>query len=298
MKLLSLYNRILFRIHLACCFLLISSTVFSQQTLRTNLFVVAANGSKTLMDGNMTIYDDIYCNCVNWQDALKMTNPGSNWGLLRSGAKLAVERRNFIPDTDTSYIWMWNLQQLNYSVQITGSNLAKTDRIAFVIDNYTNLTTSINLGDTTYFNFSVDSNTRSSAQNRFAIIFEKKAPVPPSLIFTSIKLLRKEALINVAFAVDNEKAVTFYKIQHSQDSINFKDVLSISPKNLGGSEIYNEDAGKLNVGANFYRIKATDALGRITFSNVAKMLIPVAESSMSIYPNPATSRQLFLNIHP
>ena len=65
-----------------------------------------ADCSKTLMDGNMTIYDDIYCNCVNWEDALKMTNPGENWGLVRSGTSLAVERRKFIPETDTTYIRM------------------------------------------------------------------------------------------------------------------------------------------------------------------------------------------------
>ena len=109
MKPHSFYNLIFFRIQLAVCFLFFSFTVFSQQTLRTNLFVVGADGSKTLMDGNMTIYDDIYCNCVNWEDALKMSNPGENWGLVRSGTSLAVERRKFIPETDTTYIRMWNL---------------------------------------------------------------------------------------------------------------------------------------------------------------------------------------------
>ena len=106
MKTHSFYNLILFRIQLAGCFLLVSFTVFSQQTLRTNLFIVGSNGSKTLMDGNMTIYDDIYCNCVNWEDALKMSNPGENWGLIRSGTSLAVEKRKFIPGTDTTYTYL------------------------------------------------------------------------------------------------------------------------------------------------------------------------------------------------
>ena len=296
MKSPSFYNQILFRIQLLGCFLLVSSTVFSQQTLRTNLFVVGSDGSKTLMDGNMTIYDDIYCNCVNWEDALKMTNPGENWGLVRSGTTLAVERRKFISETDTTYIRMWNLQQRNFTMQVIGRNIAKTDRIAYVKDNYTNSTTTVNLSDTTYVDFTVNSNSGSSAQNRFSIIFAKKAPIPPSVRFTDVKLFRKDAYVNVEFAVNDEKAVSLYSIQFAKDTLNFKDVKSITPKNLGGSEVYSEDAGTCNIGENYYRIRAVDAIGRITYSSVAKLILPVAEPSMNIYPNPSTSRQLFLHI--
>ena len=296
MKPHSFYNLIFFRIQLAGCFLFFSFTVFSQQTLRTNLFVVGADGSKTLMDGNMTIYDDIYCNCVNWEDALKMSNPGENWGLVRSGISLAVERRKFIPETDTTYIRMWNLQQRNFAIEVIGHNLAETDRIAYVRDNYTNSTTAINLSGTTYVDFTVNSNSGSSTQNRFSIIFAKKAPIPPPVKFTDVKLFRKDAFVNVEFAVDDEKVVSLYSIQVAKDTLSFKDVKSITPKNLGGSEVYSEDAGTCNIGENYYRIRAVDAIGRITYSSVAKLILPVAEPSMNIYPNPSTSRQLFLHI--
>ena len=224
MKPHSFYNLILFRIQFAGCFLLFSFTVFSQQTLRTNLFVVGANGSKTLMDGNMTIYDDIYCNCVNWEDALKMSNPGENWGLVRSGTSLAVERRKFIPATDTTYIRMWNLQQRNFAIEVIGRNLSETDRIGYVRDNYNNVNTPIDLGDTTYINFSVNSDSKTSTQNRFSIIFEKIVQAPIPVTFTSIRLFRKDANVNVEFAVENEKRVSSYVIQHALDTLNFKDV--------------------------------------------------------------------------
>ena len=199
MKSHSFYNIISIRIQFAVCFLLVSFTAFSQQTLRTNLFVVGSDGSKTLIDGNMTIYDDIYCNCVNWEDALKMTNLGENWGLVRSGTTLAVERRKFIPETDTTYIRMWNLQQRNFVIEVIGQNLSKTDRIGYLRDNYNNINTLINLGNTTYVNFSVNSDSKTSAQNRFSIIFEKIVQAPTTVIFTSIRLLRKYNLVNVEF---------------------------------------------------------------------------------------------------
>ena len=292
MKSYSFYNLILFRIQIAGCFLLVSFTAFSQQTLRTNLFVVGSNGSKTLMDGNMTIYDDIYCNCVNWEDALKMTNPGENWGLVRSGTTLAVERRKFIPEKDTTYIRMWNLPQRNYAIQIIGGNLSKTDRIAYLKDNYNDASTTINLGDTTYINFSVNSNSGTSAQNRFSVIFEKIVQVPIPVSFTSLRLLRKEANVNVEFAVENEKRVSSYMMQHASDTTNFKDVKLVAPRNGSGSEFYKEDAGVFGRGDNFYRIKATSADGKLTYSSVAKLSTLETVKGMNVFPNPSASRQI------
>ncbi len=294
MKSHSFYNIISIRIQFAVCFLLVSFTAFSQQTLRTNLFVVGSDGSKTLIDGNMTIYDDIYCNCVNWEDALKMTNPGENWGLVRSGSTLAVERRKFIFETDTTYIRMLNLQQRNFVIEVIGQNLSKTDRIGYLRDNYNNINTLINLGNTTYVNFSVNSDSKTSAQNRFSIIFEKIVQAPTTVIFTKIRLLRKDNLVNVEFAVENEQRVSSYMMQHASDTTNFKDVKLVTPRNGTGSEFYKEDAGACFEGDNFYRIKATNGSGKIIFSSVAKLSVPKAVQSMNIYPNPSASRQLQL----
>ena len=290
----SLYNLIVCRILVSGCFLLLNFTVLSQQTLRTNLFIVGANGSKTLVDGNMTIYDDIYCNCVNWEDALKMTNPGENWGLMRSSTTLSVERRKFIPETDTSYIRMMNLQQRNYAIQIIGRNLAKTDRIAYLMDNYNNTRTSINLSDTNYINFSVNGDSRSSAQNRFSIIFGKPVPQPPPLIFTSLKLLRADAVVNVEFAVENEMLISSYTIQQANDSFNFKDLKLVSPRNGNGSELYKAAAGTCSEGDHFYRIKAMNAGGQLIYSSVAKLSVLPAAQVMNVFPNPSTSRQINL----
>lgn len=294
MKPPSFYNLMMFRIQLAACFLLVSFTVVSQQTLRTNLYVVGLNGSKTLIDGNMTIYDDIYCNCVNWEDALKMTNPGENWGLVRSGTTLAVERRKLIAETDTTFIRMWNLQQRNFAIEVIGHNLTNTERIGYVRDNYNNVSTQINLDDTTYINFSVNSDSRTSAQNRFSIIFEKIVQAPIAVIFTSIKLLRKDDVVNVEFAVVNEMRVSSYMMQHARDTSNFKDVKLVMPRNGKGSEIYKEHAGDCDEGDNFYRIKATNANGKITYSSIAKLSIPLAIQGMTVYPNPSASRQLHI----
>ena len=45
------------------------------------------------MDGNMTNFHDIFSNAVGNDDALKLSNSGENFGLLRDGRRLAVEQR-------------------------------------------------------------------------------------------------------------------------------------------------------------------------------------------------------------
>ena len=297
MKPHSFYNLIFFRIQLAGCFLFFSFTVFSQQTLRSNLFVVGTDGSKTLIDGNMTIYDDIYCNCVNWEDALKMTNPGENWGLVRSGTTLAVERRKFISETDTTYIRMWNLQQRNFTIEVIGRNLAETDRIAYVRDNYNNVITPINLGDTTYINFSVNSDSKTFAQNRFSIIFEKAVQQPIPVTFTSIRLLRKDANVNVEFAVENELNVSSYVLQHATDTITFKNVKAVLPSNNGGSQMYKESTDHIRNGDNFYRVKAISTDGKIIYSSVAKLFEKLPDAGMNVYPNPIVAKTFQLNMN-
>lgn len=100
-------------------------------------------------------------------------------------------------------------------------------------DNYTNLNSPINLSDTTYINFSLNSNPGTSAQNRFSVIFEKIVQAPILVGFKSIKLLRKDALVNVEFAVDNEILVSSYMLQHASDTLHFKDVRLVEPRNRG-----------------------------------------------------------------
>jgi hypothetical protein len=264
----------------------------AQQLMRTNLFVVANDGTRTLIDGNLTIYDNVYCNCVDYDDAWKMTNPGENWGLLRTSTTLVVERRKMIPLSDTSYIRMWNLQQRNYAIQVIARNLNHPGLIGYVKDNYTNTSVPFGLNDTSYINFTVDANPGSGAQNRFLVIFESTLQAPVPVLFTSIKLSRKDAIVNVEFGVENELSVNDYALQHSGDGNTFKDIKHIQPFNNGRNMLYKEDAGNCAEGDNFYRIKALSAEGKTYFSTIAKISGPGAGLGITVYPNPVINKQV------
>lgn len=264
----------------------------AQQLMRTNLMVVANDGTRTLIDGNLTIYDNPYCNCVDYDDAWKMTNPGENWGLIRSNTTLVVERRKIIPFTDTSYIRMWNLQQRNYAIQVIARNLNHPGLVGYVKDNYTNTSIPFNLNDTSYINFSVNSNPASNAQNRFMVIFESTLNAPVPVLFTGIKLSRKDANVNVEFSVENELSVVDYSIQYSRDGNDFKDIKHLQPFNNGRNITYKEDAGSCAEGDNFYRIKARSNEGKTYFSTIAKVSGPGAGINITVYPNPVVNKQV------
>ena len=105
MRNLYLTKRIL---NCAVAFLFFTCMHFSAnayQLMSTNFYIVDANGP-TLMDGNITIYDTQYSNGVDWNDGTKMNNGGENWGLIRNGVSLVVERRQLVTGPDTAYFNM------------------------------------------------------------------------------------------------------------------------------------------------------------------------------------------------
>ena len=129
----------------------------AQELMRANIFMVDASGV-TLMDGNLTNYDNIYSNAVDIDDAWKMTNPGVNFGILRDGYNLVVERRSIIDGSDTTFFRMWNMPQHNYRIKFMLKNLDHPGLTAVLKDKFLNTQTNIKLNDTTYYDFTINTN--------------------------------------------------------------------------------------------------------------------------------------------
>src|SRR5258705_13925581 len=76
---------------------LLSPSTAEYAQFRTNLYIVASDGSPVLMDGTLTQYDTVYSNDINGMDARKMFNSSENFGMLRGSTVLIIEScRNFI----------------------------------------------------------------------------------------------------------------------------------------------------------------------------------------------------------
>ncbi len=274
-------------------FVISFNTVISQETMRASLYISDANGL-TLVDGNFTNYDNVYCNCVDWDDAWKMNNPGENFGVTRENVSLVVERRKIICEKDTTTFRMWNLQQnRNYRIEVLNQQLNHPDLFAFFKDNYLGTSTPVSLNGSTAIEFNINTNPESYTINRFQLIFEKIIAIPMPVSFTDIKAYRKPGLAMIEWQVENEISIDKYIVEKSVDGRNFNVVQQLAPGRIN-SEWYKAKDDFVSAKENFYRIKAISLDGKEQISEVVKLTALANDiiSSVGIFPNPVINKNL------
>lgn len=261
----------------------------AQQSMRANLKAINPGGAPVLIDGNLTNYASIYSNDVDMDDAWKMSNFGENFGLLRNGYTLVVERRKVITTADTTFFRMWNMRARSYQLEFILKDFDQPRLSAFLYDKYSGVRTAIALDDTTTVHFDVDTNPASYDEQRFMLIYAEPAIHTASLPLSIVdfKTYRNEDGIAVEWKVINEISVEKYIVEHSLDGRNFKQIREIPAKNTG-TESYN----LLDITAvpsdNFYRILAVRITGNIEYSTISK--VDGTHKEMSVYPNPVAGR--------
>lgn len=269
----------------------------AQVRMRANLMIVDANGA-TLMDGNMTNYAATYSNAIDGYDIWKMTNPGENFGILRSTSNLVIERRNLISVSDTTYFRMWNVQQRNYRIQLITENLHTFNLYAFVRDSYLNQDVPVSLNDTSNIDFAVTSNAGSQAQNRFSLIYKNVNAAGGALPvqFTSIQLQRKNNDVQVNWAVENEINMVKYVVEYAPDAVNFTAVKEVASSNSRASKSYSIADSRSTATDHFYRIRAIDLGGKVQYSAIARLAASKGQQGMNVYPNPVTNKTCQLQL--
>lgn len=252
--------------------------------LRTRL--LGAGNNPMIYDGNRVDFDPAYSNAVDGNDAEKMTNFGENFGLVRDDNSIVVERRAEIVDTDTIFFKMAGMKMQDYQLEFTAENLASPVLTAYLEDAFLNNHTQITLDALTTVNFTVTADPLSKAADRFRIVFKQQGVVP--LSFVSIKALRQDDNILVSWSVANEMNIAHYEIQHSADGRNFSQVGTQAARNIAGlsSQQYNLLDLRPYGGDNFYRIKSINISGEIKYSDIVKVNMKGAPSSIMVYPNP------------
>ena len=151
----------------------------------TNLYSVDATGTTVLADGTMNIFDNNYSNQVDAMDAQKLTNFGVNLGILKDNKILSVEKRNVLKESDAINFSLSNAKQQQYRLEFIANGMDQPGLNAFLEDKYLKTNTPVDLNGTTSVTFTVNSDSSSSAVNRFSIVFAKPAPLvnsAPSIV--------------------------------------------------------------------------------------------------------------------
>ena len=151
--------------------------------------------------------------------------------------------------------------------------------------------------DTTFYNFSVISNTPASAVNRFMIVFKPGQTVPVKII--SIKAIRNyNNSVSLNSKVENELNINHYEIERSFDGIHFDLLKTLTPlNNIGGSVVYSfvDETAPLN--EIFYRLKAIDVDNYSAYSEVVKVAAIKGNPIVTVTPNPIKGQRIQLSFN-
>jgi hypothetical protein len=112
------------------------------------------------------------------------------------------------------------------------------------------------------------------------------------LSFTAQKL--NNLSVSVKWSTTNEYNNKSYEVQRSRDGANFSSIAQVSAGNDPTKvEQYNYTDLKAPAGANYYRIKQTDANGNSSYSAIAKVILSDDLLTWSIQPNPVKTAASF-----
>jgi hypothetical protein len=264
--------------------------------IRSNLNIASADGTATLVDGDLTQYDPSYSNNVDGMDARKMSNSSENIGMIRGTTTLVIERRHTIVSNDTIFYKIWNLRiTRNYQLLFSPSNMAQPGLTAFLQDQYLNTNTPISLTDTSFANFSINSDPASSDPYRFRLIFTTPAGGALPITFTGEKAYQHNSAVNIDWSTATENNMKDYAIQRSADGNNFSEIGSVKANNLPANNYSYADISPLT-GVGYYRIMSSGLDGNTKYSSIMKVDIGKGFALMKVFPNPVINRIINLRV--
>lgn len=265
------------------------------EQIRSNLYVVMADASTILLDGDLTQYDPSYSDSIDGLDARKMSNFSENLGMLRATTTLVIERRQTISISDTIFYKLWNVHQRTYQLEFITNNLNHPGLMGYLEDSYLHTSVPINLNGPNNINFSVNANPASSAMYRFRIIFTKQASAPLPLTFTTVKAYQQSNIIKVDWTTETEQNMKQYNVEKSIDGARFTTGQDIAARNLSVNNYTWTDADPAD-GYNYYRVRSTDRNGTIKYSEIAKVSASKGIQGIKVFPNPVTDNTIHLQL--
>ncbi len=267
-----------------------------QESIDAELYLLNADSTTMLADGAKMEFNDNFSNDVNMEDAVKFANVNENFSWTRSNTDLAIERRRPVTELDTLFLKLTKSTQRSYQLRLTANNMDTHDLEAILVDKYLGKDTIISLNGSSKINFSITSDTASSSNNRFKIIFK---PTNHNVNFVSIKGHKTNNIITINWMVEKERGIEKYEVETGFDGVRFTSInTTLATGNNNSTVSYSFADTRFSAGNNFYRIKSTDLGGKNTYSGVVMVKTGIIIPAITVYPNPVQNNTInlqFLN---
>ncbi|HEY6977223.1 MAG TPA: T9SS type A sorting domain-containing protein [Chitinophagaceae bacterium] len=127
--------------------------------------------------------------------------------------------------------------------------------------------------------------------------FSRFSVVNMSDIILAVKLLNFKAYqkgsgVQIEWSVLNETNIDHYEVEKSVNGTIFTKIVSVHAVNTGNSVNYSKTDFSPGSGNNFYRIKAVDKGGSITYTSIVLVNIDIDKTTLRIYPNPVQDKMV------
>ncbi|MEO6550839.1 MAG: autotransporter-associated beta strand repeat-containing protein [Ferruginibacter sp.] len=259
------------------------------------LYLVTADGTLVLADGNLAEFSNIFNAGVDLQDALKFGNINETFGLFRNNTPIAIERRPAIATDDTLYYLLTRSTQRNYQLLFEHHNFDPLVS-AFLEDDYTGAKTPLSATTPTSYQFAITADVLSAAPQRFRVIFSKAAAGTLAINNSTIKVLLRQEGILVEWTVENSVDIVQYELWKSADGINFHKIYTTGDTGINGlSQTYHWMDAKPSTGDNFYRIASIDAKGAREYGRIIHQSFSNKTNNVSIITNPTIDGMISLS---
>ena len=200
---------------------------------------------------------------------------------LKGSKRLAIATHPLVNITDTTQLGITSSSIGTFSLFFSDYQGIDSTQSITLVDNFLNAKQDVRANQVYHFN--VTSDTASAGNNRFELIVGEANPLPVKEInLTTTKLPDNE--VAAKWTVVGESDVISYGVEHSADGKKFSNLTTVSQSVSNNYSFVDKNALE---GINYYRIKAIDKVGIVSYSNVVSVKIMANGNQLTVYPNPA-----------
>ncbi len=261
-------------------------------TTSLNRIAVGLYRDNANIDGAATVFNSGFSNAIGKEDAIKFPNGGENLAIAVAGKDLCINGYSLPTSSDVLPIHLYNLQaNTAYTIRLDASQYTGSGVSAFIKDNVANTQTLL-AGDNTSLAFTTKTSDASSYANRYSIVFGA-SPLPVREINVTAAVQSNEVLVK--WITNGEHNVANYYVEHSANGTDFTDLTSLKADNTATANYSYVDAAAKQ-GNNYYRIKAVDNTGSVSYSAVVIATIGKPKGAIGAYPNPVIGNSFNLQL--
>lgn len=250
--------------------------------LHTSLLAENADSSLSINDGVLINFDAAYTT-EEVSGMKKLGNFAENIAVNGRGALYCIERRRSVAAGDTIFYFIARLRQKNYQLRFFFGDHALPQGVApFLEDGFTKQTTALQAIDSSVYRFSVTGDTNSYAASRFRLLFKNiNRFVGLAANYTGEQVLLQWALTDTS-------GIVSFAVERSKDGNSFEGITTTT------ADIFSSLDAAIQPGTYFYRIRCVNNRGVVSYSAVAKVMVPINENNCYVYPNPVRDKHCTL----